>query len=117
MAGEREGEAERGQQRQRADDQGQARGAGLGVGEARVGRPRARGSAAVDVGADGGDDAVGGLVDGARDELGGADAVAALDARVQLGVLVLERLDGGVDRRASRLGSSAVGAQSVDGAP
>ena len=33
-----------------------------------------------------------------EDGLGGADAVAALDDRVELGVLVPEPLDGGVDR-------------------
>ena len=59
--------------------------------------PRARGWRD-DVGADGGGDAVGGLVDRARDEVGGADPIAALDEREQLGVLVLEPLDGGVDR-------------------
>ena len=112
MAGEREGQRQSGQQRQRADDQRQAGGAGLGVGETCVGC-RALAVGAVDVGADGTGDAVGGLVDGAGDELGGADAVAALDAHVQLGVLVLEPLCGGVDRghRARVVGHGAQGGQ------
>ena len=112
VAGEREGQRERGQQRQRADHQREARRAGLGVGEARIGR-RALAVGAVDVGADGSGDAVGGLVDRARDELRGSDAVAALDAREQPRVLVLERLGGGVDRgqRARVVGRGAQGVQ------
>ena len=108
MAGERESQPERDQQRERADDQRVALGAGPGADEALVGRG-ALAVGAIDVGADGGGDAVGGLVDRARDEPGGADAVAAPDERVELGVLALEALDRGVDRghRARVVGAGA----------